>query len=84
MSNHPTEQQDGSFKQFIRGFWELPLERPNYYYSFLRGAIVSVVVSIFTQVRNLAEIVFWAIVVGLIWAIIDHFLWKHYAKRKGE
>lgn len=79
------QSDENPFKTFIKGYWELPTDKPDLFLSFLRGAILSVLISIIFGYRSLAELLIWAFIVGLIWAAIDKFVWNRYVnKKKGE
>lgn len=84
MSKQTPSSDDNPVMIFLRGFWELPTERPNLSLSFLRGAIVSVIISLIFGYTSMAELLAWAIFLGLFWAAIDQFVWNYYSKKKGE
>lgn len=68
-------------KEFLRGYWEFPTERPQIWLSFARGAILSLAVSLLFYDNSTQEMLFWAAIVGIIWLMIDQMAWRYFQKK---
>ena len=79
-----TKRDDNGFMTFMRGYWELPMTRPNLFHAFLRGAILAALLSVIFPARSTVELVSWVIIVGAAWAAVDYLVWRFIVKKKGE
>lgn len=77
--------QHHTIQSFIRGYWEVPTSKPLPLHSFLRGALLSVALSLlFFGADGWISLVVWALFVGAAWVAIDVSAWKYYEKQRGE
>lgn len=70
------------FKEFLRGYWEFPTEKPHIWLSFARGACLSLAVSLLLHDNSTQAMLAWAAAVGIAWVLIDQAAWSYYRKRK--
>ncbi len=83
MNQKPEQPKSSAFGTFIRGFWELPKERPSLVLSFLRGAILAAALSLVFPVASIYELLIWCVMAGALWALVDYLAWLYYAKKRG-